>query len=621
MWLLLAGLSVACGSAPASPPQAPSVPAPPPAPSAAERPPAPPDVSEVAEPAGLVLVGKVSHLQATMATLAAWTGKSFSPNDAITSVIADEAVPFVDAVGPIDFAVLVSPAGFALHPRTAVSVALRDPSADGTRLAERFKLVPQGNGVSLIQASGSHHADKDSEEDNPDLDVCEVAPAFGPAPTRLVCGSDAKALAELAPWLTRTATRSTATADATLNVRLQPLRALMKIGRGFASTYLRSAIDRHLGGLPIVKELGGFVVDDLVDFGIDLDAATFDITTSDSQLALSAALKFSGHQATLTRLLTAHPERTAPAPAAFWRLPAEANAACFDRGGDESALARLRTVIASAIGRSFGKDGLKDPEQKLLVDALGNIFWPAAGVVASGFDDDAVSAAVAALHSIGAKATKQQTDSAESAIAEARGGWLIGSIEAPIAEVAGRVRSLGVDLDRIAAALAPRSKSSSNGVPLLRAAPLPKGPQWPASAQHFVLTIPAGDPPTNRVVGQGPTVHIVLAPEGGSTWLALEGRGERLAKRLADAMAGTGKNLGSRSELGAFKSEVGAGGFFTLRLAEGLKGAQSSLPHQGKVPIPFSVTSQTGGDSVVMSLRIPKDAIEDVSAGTGFLLP
>jgi hypothetical protein len=404
---------------------------------------------------------------------------------------------------------------------------------------------------------------------------------------------------------------------------MQPLRPLMRLGRGLASSYVRAEVDRSLHSQRWLKELVGVVVDDLADFAVDLDAATVDLSAANSQLSLSTTLKFSGHQSTLSRLLTSHPERTAPAPAVFWKLPADANFASFNRGVDESEIARLRAVVADAIGRSFGKDSaIGVSERKVMADALGKLLWPASVAVASGMDDDALSAAVAASRAVAVRSTKQQQADADAAVAAARFGWHIASVDAPAADVTNRLKDIGGDFDRMAAALALRAKPLSNSIPILRGAPLPKGPQWPASAQHMVLTVPAGDPPAARILGRGPTIHIIIVPDGAHTWLAGESHVDHLAARLAATVAGTGKNLGSQSELDAFKTEVGAGGFFALRL---IAGGQTSrlerLPHQGRIPIPFSVTAQTGGDSVVMTLRVPKEAIEDMAAGSLSLLP
>jgi hypothetical protein len=597
------------------------MPAPPAAPSATERAAAPPDVGAVSDPEGLVFYGKIRELGDTLATIEGWAGKSFPLAQALGTVIDDDAAPFVDVGAPVDFGVLVSQAGFQLHPRAAVSFALRDPAADGTRLAERFKLVPQANGVSLVQTFGTHPGDRDDDVAN--LPACEISPAYGPASTRLVCASDAKALDEIGPWLTRTATRSLASADATLNARLQPLRPLLRLGRGLASAYVRAEIDRSLRGMPWVKELVGQTVDDLVDFAIDLDSATIELGTANSELSLSAALKFSGHQSALSRLLSSHPERTAPAPAVFWKLPADANVAYFNRGMDESEIARLRVAFGDAIARSFGKDvPIGESERKLIADVVGKLLVPASVASASGLDDDSVSAAVSALRAIGSKATRQQQADAEAVVEAARFGWHIVSVDAPAADVTSRLKDIGADFDRLATSLAVRSKPLANGVPILLSASLPKGTQWPPSAQHMLLTVPTGDPPAPRILGRGPTLHIVIVPDGEHTWLAAESRVDRLATRLTSTMAGAGPNLGSQPELSAFKTEVGAGGFFVLRLLSGWQASTPvRLPHEGRAPVPFSLTAQPGGDAAVITIRVPQKAIEDMAVGPMRFLP
>src|SRR6185312_414626 len=128
--------------------------------------------------------------------------------------------PLVDLDQPVDFAVGVS-GGAHLSATVAVSAGLRDPDAAKATLGEHYKLTPGPNGVLAIEGLGKpkgHHGKgkKDEDEDEDDDDSghpCELAPAYGASPTRIVCGLDTKSLAELGPWLTRTAVRAQSVAE------------------------------------------------------------------------------------------------------------------------------------------------------------------------------------------------------------------------------------------------------------------------------------------------------------------------------------------------------------------------------------------------------------------------
>jgi hypothetical protein len=122
-----------------------------------------------------------------------------------------------------------------------------------------------------------------------------------------------------------------------------------------------------------------------------------------------------------------------------------------------------------------------------------------------------------------------------------------------------------------------------------------------------------------RVAGHGPPLHILVVPEAGRTWFAIGGDLSHLAARMEKVLTGSGDNLGSRPDLASFKSDVGAGGFVSLRMLAGWFGDQIAvLPDKGRSPILFSSTARPGSDSVaVLTLRVPRAVVDDIAREGG----
>ncbi|MGD0524136.1 MAG: hypothetical protein ABSE49_03265, partial [Polyangiaceae bacterium] len=287
----LATLAACGGSAP--PPQVPAVPAPTPPP----PPPPPADVSAVPEPATLVVSARFGKLSASLATVHGWTKLPMPQSEQVTEILTSEAVgPLVDLDQPIDFAVAVTGTGANMKDLTALSAAVKDPEKAKASLAERYKLVPGENGVIAIQGLGKPQhegADEDRDDDKhgggDSARTCELAPAFGDAPVRLVCGLTAKAVAELGPWLTRTATRGPATGDLHVEVRMKPLQSTIADQKRLLGAILGSVLGARLG-VTSLRNLAEAFGADVIDFAGDLDGASADVTLGDAGVQLSTTL-------------------------------------------------------------------------------------------------------------------------------------------------------------------------------------------------------------------------------------------------------------------------------------------------------------------------------------------
>ena len=566
-------------------------------------------------------------------------------------VMGGPAGALVDLDQPIDFAVAVVGMGMQLRDRTAVSLALKNVDAAKAALAEHYKLVPGDNGALLLQSLGrAERRDDDDNDEGHDPDerrACEIAPSYGPAPMRLVCGWNPQALAEVGPWLTRTMTRTATTSDLHVDVRMQPLRSTISAGRRFVGAFLASGVAGLGGRLSAVRDAIVAVVGDAVDFALDLDSASVDLVLTEPGTNATATLKFSGRSSSLARIATAHPERTGAPPPMFLQLPGDADVAFFGRGIDEAEVAPWRDLMTRTVGDLLAEYNPKEADKRAFLEALGKLIGSTPYVYASGLDVDAAKRAISAEAALGDGADPGALAEARRVSAEALFGWRLVGRDEPSARLAGAVKDLASVLGRPGILPAIRSKSKGT-VPLsLRAVPTSKGVNLPVGSEHYVVelfpfdglasaaspAVPAGAkggaPAARKPVG----LHLFLVPEGGHTWVGFGGGEALVASKLATTMASTGDKLGNRAELGALKAAaIGSGGFVTPRgLAEasaqmaGIEGESTRaaaevfeeverLPHHGAVPLPFSVTArpETSPAEVVMSLDLPRGAIEDV---------
>ena len=357
--------AAACGGAPAAP-QAPASSG---APLSSPALPPAPDLSPVSPPVGLVVSGRLSRLDASLASVHGWTQLPMPQSEQVTEIIANESIGALVALDqPIDLAVAVSGAGARMTTMIAVSAAVRDLEHAKTILAERHKLTPGDNGVLVIQRiarsprrGGDGDNDGRSDEDGDDTHTCELAPAYGAAPTRLVCAWDPKALAALGPWLTRGATRQASTSDAHVDVYMQPLRAAIAAEKRLFSILLGTVLGGRLG-LSGARDLAQAIGADVADFANDLDTLSLDVALSDPGAAATMTLKMSGSSSALGRLALANSDRNGPPPAALWQMPGDADFALFDRGIDPNELARGRDLALKVVSDKLADDGVGEAD-------------------------------------------------------------------------------------------------------------------------------------------------------------------------------------------------------------------------------------------------------------------
>jgi hypothetical protein len=616
----------------------------------------------VPDPQGLFVSGRIAKLSSSFDVVHGWSKLPMPGAEQVTELLTSEAVgPLADLDQPVDFAVVVTGKFPKVDVLSAVSAAMKDPEKAKASLADRYKLVPGANGALIIQGLGrpTRNDADDDDDDKPDHKTvgdpersCEIAPAFGSAPTRLVCAWSPKALSELAPWLTRTATRAapSSPADAHADIRMDAIKSFIANGAQIQimSHMLFGLLDNAPWATPLQS-----TVDDFLHFGEDLGSLAVDVRLNDPGASATLTLRLAKASSQTARLATAHPERNGPAPAAFWQLPGDADTAFFTRGTDDADLANITSVLQQMIESALRSSGAKDADVKDLVGALAKLWSGAPGSYASGVDADGLRRALAALAPIAGRPDDATTLEVKHVAAQAILGWRVIEREEPATRLSGALKDLTAAMGKPGLFAGWRKKHPDQALPLtLRAAPLPKGVSLPAGSVHYVFEgfapadslssfpVAAVDkakkaPPKPKPLA----MHLLVVPDGQRSWVGMGGDEGLCASRVVASMGSGGASgtatIGSRSDLAALKENksVGAAGFLTLRgLAETAAVAMLldgesprevaseyedslTLPHQALSPLPYSLTPQAGqGGSpgpVVATFAIPKGSIED----------
>jgi hypothetical protein len=607
------------------PPQAPAA-----SPSLIDGALAAPKLDPVPDPPARLVSGRLTNLGASLARMSKWSTRAMPRSDRVTELLVGQAVgPLVDLEQPVDFAILVEH-GPPARPLFAISAAIKDVETAEAALSQRLKLVEGNNGVRLIRGEGTTHDDRNRR-------ACELAPAYGRAPMRLVCGANSAALSELGPWLTRTATRTGSRAD--LHVELR--RPALHVTPGEKEMVTR-AVDGMLGPWLVgstSNALSKYLSAGLADFVFDLDTASLDVRIDDAGASASATFHLAGSSSALGRLAAAKAEGSAPPPQAFWQLPGDADFAFYNRGIDASEVQHWRDAALANVEPD--NDGDTRPTLRALLK-----FLPSSPIAyAGGVDFAAMASAFAAQEAI---QNPMENDDANRVAIAALLGWRVMEVDEPPARMAGALKELAGSWGGVAAL-----QRATNTVPtLLRVAPIPRilGPR--KGTQHLVWEVPWNNPedllggcrdPRVRKSGllacppERPrkplAIHLLLVPEGDRTWMGLGGDEAMVASKLAAAIAGSGDNLGARAELASLRSEsVGTAGLTTWRwLVEsqlltqllweggvrhpvGIREWLKEAPTWGESPLVFSVTagSTTGSAPIVAKLRVSPGTVKDV---------
>jgi hypothetical protein len=393
-------------------------------------------------------------------------------------------------------------------------------------------------------------------------------------------------------------------------------------------------------------------VADLVDLAIDLDTAKLAVTLGDDSAMATLAMTVGGTTSTLAHVLTSHPERTDVAPAAFWQLPGDADAAIFNRGIDPNDIDGPRDAVVDAIANVLSLSGAAPADSKAVGDALRKFVTGNPFVFASGIDLNAVRRTLTDQRRIDrggyySSVTPERLD-ARRAAAEALIGWRVLGVDADAKTFTGAARDLVAAWGRPGIAKAMRAAHKDLPLPSIRIAAAPKGASLPAGSLHLEIDTYPFQAASHQTDEDGKkakpappakplALHVLIVPEGGRTWITIAAT-EQLALDKATsvlASASDDKKLAKRAGLDALRTaKIGGGGFSTqvgssstrfatAAVASRFYGAadfydgMASEPHQGATPLLFTTTAQAGaggGGGATATLLVPKAGIEDFVA-------
>ena len=625
----------------------------------------PPDVTAVPEPAGLVLVGRISKATGILKTLGTWTRLPLPGGaDLIRSIADDSVADAVDLSQPIDGAIALGGGMRDPKPLIAVSVAVRSFDDAKAKLSSRHKLTPGKNGQLFVEGigrpdvnEGRGRSKEKGEDDDEEGETCVLSPASSGA--RLVCG-EREALDALSPYLTRTVPRQTWSSDIHVEVSLAAVREPLGQVRAALPVLARSMLG---GSSPALAKLVDAGVNELVDFVGDTGRMTLDAQLGDSGVQATLKVDYLKAQSFIAQLATSNPQRADAPPPAFWHLPAETDIALYGKGSDPKLFAHPKELLGNVFLEATEGAGMPEPERKavreLVVDRMLGLFTGPL-VYGKGYDAAAVEKALAAR-----SATKSgdvaAKDEAERVLAEQVLGWHLMQVNEPITKVGPILKDWAQLWNRPAFAKWAKQESSAKMLATMRIVPAPAGVTLPKDAVHLEIVMPRADleelpaappppPPQARAGGsknappppapkpakvkkipRKPLVlHVIAVPDQGGTWVGVGLDGKLLAQKAAASLSSAPDTATLAKVPGAeVLREAKANGawFATLRglLVYTALGHKShspfatvpSLPAKGATPILLTFLSQgpsqsAPGGSAVATFKLPRAAIEDV---------
>lgn len=611
-WVCLFLGSVSCASKPA--------PAPLSVEPAATKPDAEaaPDLSPVAAPRELVGVGRVKRPREFVETLASWTGLPIALRMLLPSHLR-EAEALVDWNAPLEAAAVLDQSSTSKTARPLFVVSLGLTGLDSAR-----SFVESQGGHPTRVAPGVYRVEIQRAS-------CAIAASLGPSPARLVCGDDWKDVEALLPYATRGLPNERLTErDLLLELRLRPVEKRyhdeIRSLRILSGLLLRqigaddARLDRAL------SEIVYALADELMLVADEADRLTLGATLDKQArvLDIDYGLSLEGNASTIGQMLRETSKRAAPAPALFFRLPAEAYSGAYGVPGDKERLSKIVPPLAELVDAFFAhaKLGAKFRERvKSATLSLPELYGLSA-------------------YASGATPAKKDAPPAERFAAQL--GWHVGAVEVRIdllTKLFGELtlalndKELGkwlAEKHQLDKGLFPKAKSAPARVPTFAAAGTAYTVELPPKLAQKLLDL---EQDASAAPAQGKPKPIplllVLAPDGNTTWFAIAGSQKAAIEKLVQAHSEGAATLATRPGLEALKTTPSVSGGFTSvqslshLLAEAAKKANVDLeealnrvPQHGRTPILWWGILPEAGKSPSLGgkLRVPAAAFADAGA-------
>ena len=663
--IALSVLVFACGGSPPPAPATPNAPAPVASKDTGV------DTSAVPEPTNLVVTARLAKPSQVEKVLGGWTSLPMPGADDVAGIFTDLDVgSLVDLDAPVDVAVVVEGHGTHLKPAYAVAVGVKQGASVAS--SPRIKSTSMGGGIFKLEMRRKHedtgNAGRDEDEDEDDASkICEIIPAAGPSANRLVCGSSEGSLAELGPYLARTAPRSSYQSDLHVEARLDPLRSTLDQARQLIPMLVGSALSDKVK-TQAIRDLINSALGDVVDASLDLDRLKLDVSLSDMNATGTFTTSFRDTKSLIARLAVAHPERADVPPPTFWHLPADSREAFFGRGIDAKELDHPRELIVDALSKGLDDQGVTPQDRQAVSDLVQQYmsFFTSPSVFANGIVEEPAAVATPKKDE---KSKSGKADREQRLADESKGAWALGGIEQPFAKVGAFAKSIPTAFHRPGVAKLVKGLMPE-GVPAPTITSAPVNPKLglPKDTVHLLVSITmkaddsmsdaeamqtlgapaavkggkpgkAAAPAKPKVKLEKPYVlHWFFVPDAGRSWIAY-GADENVVAMHVKLALSTSTDpgvLSSRNGLDDLKTaKIGSGGFLTLRGAlspsplspvfknqdhdmERMFRRLESAPQKGATPILFMVRSVPpagqGAGSLEVSMKLQRDSVKDLMA-------
>lgn len=532
----------------------------------------------------------------------------------------------VDFSQPID----VGMSGDTTSPSFVISMPLVSLSDANQNLSEDFTLTPREGGVIRLNPHKKASASKVQ---------CELRPAAGPSPFRLVCAMAPYEPGAMGAYLARTVARSPLTSEVRVEAFAQPL---------------------------FQKELGKFDVKDASDVWAkkvltqivgDIEALSLDLSTSPNAIDMTFGSTFARGDSPLTRLLASQSKPASAIPDLFWRLPADSKAAFYSAGSSPQDLEGMRGWTREMLEAIEDDDGAPTAVRDRVIKVTQSVLFTGGPLVAAYGLDDAAS--LTALKKTPAKAKVDR---------HIFQGWTLFGVEEPQARWVDAFREV-IAIDKVEYkhkakpqkdkdkdededegddVKEPKKKKKDKTGTIFTETPLSAASKkaLPAGTAHFLSTAykKAGEVLDKKKPVS--VTHIFIVASDNRTWLAMGENEAQLVTRVRSVLAQADadkslKTLKTRTDLQALRAPTNLGGFVTLGLfdAFGLpdevgaapnedrQKAETKLTHAGtplaSIAIPFFVPPQggeaggtsastNGAKSFDLRFHVPKTVFGDV---------
>jgi hypothetical protein len=482
---------------------------------------------------------------------------------------------------------------------------------------------------------------------------CEIAPARGVAPARVVCSDEMKSVDALSAYMTRGIPgESFGTSDVHVHVSGEPfrrrysseLRLIKTMGVPFVLRELEVGhpkFDRALR-----DAVYGFA-DELIALASDVDRIEFDASLSPREDAIDTRMSVGmiGKRSWTAQGIIRASGSSGPPPDFFWQFPKDATAASYGMYADPEHAKGFVATLGELLDGWLDYNELGDVRRRPLVDAFEQMFTVPV--------HNAYASLPVGEPSRSPAGSRDRKDEAARKI--------LGTHLFAIDNGGGRIQKFASELVKAFAYKPFRDRLVKSK--LLRAEQLPvmrerspKGkPGLPAGSKTFEMEflpgafsfepsapfLPTkeggarkklGGAPASVKTAPGPKTSIVLVavPDGPRTWFAFGTDEALLLERLVETKAGNGATLTLRDGLAPLRTEKAvSAGFWSLagtvgnlddsvlgRDALWSRSAVGRLPHRGETPMLYRVLFEAVGPKVVISANVPQAVVEDIVALT-----